>query len=297
MRFFVTGAAGFIGSAVTRELIRAGHSVLGLARSEANENALKAAGAEIHRGSLEDLESLKSGAAACDGVAHLAFIHDFSKYAENGQIDKRAIEALGSALAGTDRPLIVTSGTALIAPGHVATEDMKLPSEGGFPRVSEQTADAVGAQYGVKTMAIRLAPTVHGKGDKGFVPMTIAVAREKGVSAYVGDGQNRWTAVHRLDAARLYRLALEKGTAGAIYHGVAEEGVKAKDIATVIGRRLNLPVVSKSQDEAMAHFGFIGMFLSLDIPASGAKTQAALGWRPSELGLIADLDNDYYFEG
>lgn len=295
MRVFVTGATGFVGSAVVQDLIAAGHRVLGLARSDAGAAALAAAGADVLRGSLEDLETLRSGAAKSDGVVHLAFIHDFSTYAENGQVDKRAIEAMGAVLAGSERPLIVTSGTAMLAPGEVATEDHVRPASDGMPRVSEQTADAVRAEYGVKTMAIRLAPTVHGEGDHGFVPMLIAIARDKGVSAYLGDGSNRWTAVHRLDAARLYRRALESGTGGASYHGVAEEGVPFKAIAEIIGKWLNLPVVAKPQEEAMSHFGFLGMFVGADIPASSAKTRAALGWTPAQPGLIADLDSAHYF--
>lgn len=294
MRVFVTGATGFVGAAVVRELLDNGHRVLGLARSDANADALVAAGAEAHRGALENLESLRSGAAACDGVIHLAFIHDFSKYAENGQIDKRAIVAMGDAIAGSGRPLIVTSGTALVAPGQVATEDMRLPRDHPFPRVSEQAADEVHERHGARTMAIRLAPTVHGKGDHGFVPMFVAIARDKGVSAYVGTGGNRWTAVHRLDAARLYRLALEKGSAGAIHHGVAEEGVAFKDIASAIGKGLGLPVVSIAPEEAPGHFGFLGMFAGLDIPATSAKTQAALGWRPTQPALIPDLAANYF---
>jgi nucleoside-diphosphate-sugar epimerase len=293
MRVFVTGAAGFVGSAVVPELIGAGHKVVGLCRSDANSQALAAMGAEIHHGSLEDLESLKRGAAESDGVIHLAFIHDFSKYAENGQTDKRAIEAMGEALAGSDRPLIVTSGTALVAPGQVATEDM-FNATAVFPRVSEQTAMALHMERGLRTMAIRLAPTVHGKGDKGFVRWIIDAARTKGVSAYVGDGQNRWTAVHRRDAGSLYRLALEKGKGGAIYHGVAEEGVAFKDIATAIGKQLNLPVVSRTPEEAADHFGFLGMFAGLDIPASSVKTQTALGWRPTHAALIPDMEENYF---
>jgi nucleoside-diphosphate-sugar epimerase len=299
MRVFVTGATGFVGSAVTRELLANGHTVVGLARSDAKAAALKAAGAAVHRGSLEDLESLKRGAADSDGVIHCAFIHDFSKFAQNGQIDKRAIEAMGDALKGSNRPLIVTSGVALLAPGCIATEDDVAPS--GSPRVSEEAGFAVAVQ-GVCTTAIRLAPSVHGDGDDGVVPdglgfvsLLIAIAREKGVSAYVGDGQNRWPAIHRLDAAHLYRLALEKGVSGARYHGVAEEGIALRKIAEVIGRRLNVPVVSKSPEEAGAHFGWFTMFAAIDAPSSSEKTRKELGWQPKGPGLIADLDRPRFF--
>ncbi|HEY1632280.1 MAG TPA: SDR family oxidoreductase [Rhizomicrobium sp.] len=292
MRVFLTGATGFVGSAVTQNLIAHGHKVVGLARSDANAAALTKAGVEVHRGSLEDLGSLRSGAAKADGVIHCAFIHDFSKYAENGQIDAHAIAAMCAVLEGSNRPLIVTSGTAILSPGRLATEDDVAPE--GFPRMSEKAGLAFAAR-GVRAMAIRLSPTVHGDGDKGFVPMLIALAREKGVSAYVGDGANRWSAVHRLDAADLYRRTLEKGVAGACYHGVAEEGVAFKDIATIIGRRLNIPVVGKSAAEAPEHFGWFAMFAGIDAPTSSEKTRKALGWEPNQQGLLADLDNPRYF--
>jgi len=292
MRVFVTGATGFIGSAIVRELITAGHKVLGLARSEAAAASLAAAGADVHRGSLEDLETLRSGAAAADGVIHAAFIHDFSNYAAAAETDKHAIETLGSALVGSDRPLIVTSGTLVLQrQGPFATED-DAPDL-SFPRKSEDAVTAL-VSLGVRVAVLRLPPSVHGAGDHGFVPYLIGIARKQGVSAYIGDGINRWPAVHRLDAAHLFRLALEKGSVGANYHAVADEGIPTRDIAAVIGRHLNVPVVGKSPEEAAGHFGWMAHFFGIDGPASSAQTQQQLGWHPSQPGFIADLEEHYF---
>lgn len=296
MHVFVTGATGFIGSAVVQELIGAGHTVLGLARSDDSAKALAATGATVLRGELTDLDSLRRGAEQADGVIHTAFIHDFSKFAENGQIDKHAIEAMGDVLAGTNKPLVVSSGTAMIAPGQLATEDMRSANDMS-PRVSEQMAFGL-ADKGVRATAIRLAPAVHGMSKHlgfraGFVSYAAMIAQEKGVSGYVGDGMNRWNLVHRKDAATLYRLALEKGKAGAAYHAVGEEGVPVKTIAEAIGKKLNLPVRSIAPEQAGEHFGFLGMFLSLDLPVSAAKTQAELGWKPTGPTLLADMDANF----
>jgi nucleoside-diphosphate-sugar epimerase len=292
MKVFVTGASGFIGSQVVKQLLDAGHQVLGLARSDESAKSLIAAGAEAHKGSLEDLDSLRSGAKAADAVIHLGFIHDFSKFAENCEIDRRAIETLGDALAGTDRPLIVSSGIGPRAEGRIATEDTDAIHNPRMPRLSEETALAQSSK-GVRVSVVRL-PQVHDPRKQGLVTWLISLAREKGVSAYIGDGKNQWAAAHVLDVALLYRLVLEKGTAGGRYHAVGEEGVTLRAIAESIGRGLKLSVVSKSAEEAAAHFGFIAGFAGVNMPASSALTQKWMDWHPKGPGLIADLDHNEF---
>ncbi len=293
MRVFVTGAAGFIGTATTKELIANGHEVIGLARSDANAEALKKMGAEVHWGTLQDLDSLQSAAKDADGVIHLAFIHEFSKFVENGQIDARAIEAMGQMLEGTSKPLIVTSGVGMLAPGEIATEDM-IRHVPGMPRMSESAVFAFNDR-GVRSMAVRL-PQVHGgEGKAGFIGYMYEVAKEKGVSAYVGDGSNRWSAAHRNDVARLYRLALEKGETGKAYHAVADGEVPVIALAELFAKILNVPTKSISPEEAFPHFGFLGMFAGIDMPASSALTQQWLGWKPKEIGVIEDLSRPGYF--
>lgn len=294
MKVFVTGATGHVGSAVVEELLRAGHRVVALARSEANVEALSRAGVQAHRGSLEDAESLREAAAAADGVIHCAFNHDdLSRFAENAEVEKRAIEALGAALVGTNRPLVVASGVALLAPGRLATEETVRRTDSPFPRNPEGPAMAL-VSRGVRATAVRLSPTVHGRGDRhGFVPRVIQAARQHGVSPYIGDGSNVWPAVHRLDAAVLFRMALEKGEAGMRYHAVAEEGVAFKDIATTIGRGLGLPVVSQSAQEAAAHFGSFLNFILIDAPSSSQRTRDLLGWKPTQPSLLCDIETTY----
>ena len=297
MRVFVTGATGFIGSAIVKKLVEAGHQVLGLARSDDAVDALTGLGVEAHRGDLRDLESLAAGAKLCQGVVHTAFIHDFSTMASNLETDKLAVQTLGEALAGSDPALVVAFVTLALTPNRLATEeDAPDPSAFGGPRIPSEQAALAAASRGVRASVVRLPPSVHGDGEHGMVAGLISIARQKGVSAYVGDGSNRWPAVHRLDAAHLFRLALEEGSPGSRYHAVAEEGVPFRDIAEVIGRRLKLPVVAKSSEEAAEHFGFMGYFVGMDAPVSSAKTQEWLRWSPSQHGLIADLDRESYFQ-
>ncbi len=290
MRVFVTGASGWVGSAVVEQLVDAGHQVTGLIRSDDKAATLKASGAEALRGTLDDLNVLAKAAAAADAVIHTAFNHDFSRFVENCEQDRRAIEALGHALEGSDRPLLVTGGVVLSAPGKVTTEADVPSADPSYPRRSEAAAIAL-AERGIRAATIRLPPSVHGLGDHGFMTILIDLAREKGVSAYIGEGLNRWPAVHRLDAARVYRLALEHGMTERAYYAVGEEGVAFKQIAEVIGRRLGLPVESRAPE----HFGWFAAFAGADVPASSARTRALLGWEPTGPGLLADIDQPSYY--
>jgi nucleoside-diphosphate-sugar epimerase len=306
MRVFVTGASGWIGSAVVPELIGAGHQVVGLARSDASADALGAAGVAVQRGTLDDLNILRDAAAASDGVIHLAFNHDIAfsgGFQEAADADRRAVETFGLALAGSDRPLVIASGTLGLAPGRVATEedghgpDATVAGMGSGPATRRATAELVlsFASRGVRSSVMRLPPTNHGDGDDGFVAALVGIARDKGVSGYIGDGSNRWPAVHRLDSARLFRLALEDAPAGSTLHAVADEGVPIRDIAEVIGRHLNLPPVSISPEQADEHFTWLAGFIGADSPASSARTRELLGWQPTHPGLIDDLDQGHYF--
>jgi nucleoside-diphosphate-sugar epimerase len=294
MRVFVTGASGWIGSAVVPELIEAGHHVVGLARSEVSADALAAAGAEVHRGSLKDLESLEAGAATSDGVIHLAFIHDFSQYEASIRADQQTIETLGAALEGSDRPLVIASGMMALTSGEAATEED--PPHPDFPRTPAANTTLALANRGVRSSVVRLPPTVHGQGDDGFVPSLIAIAHQTRLSGYVGDGTNRWSAVHRYDAARLFRLALENAPAASVLHAVGDEGIRTCFIARVIGRHLDLPVESVPPQQAAQHFGWLGRFFSADVPASSVLTRERLGWMPAQPGLIEDLDQGHYFK-
>jgi nucleoside-diphosphate-sugar epimerase len=291
MHVFLTGASGFIGSAIVPALIGAGHQVIGLARSDASAAAVAAAGAEVHRGALDDLESLRAGAAASDGVIHTAFIHDFSDLAASARTDLRAIETLGAALEGSDRPLVITSGVAALPAGRVGTErDEPDRASAGSHRIASEDAALGLAARGVRSSVVRPAPSVHGEGDHGFVAMLVGIARDTGVSGYVGDGSNHWPAVHRLDAARLFRLAVESAPAGSVLHAVAEEGVPTREIAEAIGSRLGVPAISAEPE----HFGWLGTFFGLDVHASSARTRERLGWQPAGPGLIEDLDAGRY---
>ncbi|HYZ17894.1 MAG TPA: SDR family oxidoreductase [Candidatus Acidoferrum sp.] len=305
MRVFVTGTSGWIGSAVVPELIGAGHHVTGLARSDASAAALTAAGAEVCRGTLDDLERLRDAAAASDGVIHLAFKHDVAfsgGFEAAADADARAVETIGEALAGSDRPFVVAAGTLAVAPGRVLTErDRPLADLIGGPRTPYERRGLTAemtlrlAARGVRSSVVRLAPTVHGEGDHGFMAALVGIARDKGVSGYVGDGSNRWNAVHRLDAAHLFRLALEQAPPGSVLHGVGDEGIPIRAIAEVIGRHLDVPVAAISPEDAAAHFGWLGGFIGIDSPASSTLTRELLGWQPTHPGLIDDLEKGHYF--
>lgn len=306
MRMFVTGASGWIGSAVVPELIGAGHQVVGLARSDASAAALIAAGAEALRGSIDDLAIVRSAAAASDGVIHLAFKHDLAftgNFQGAADADRRAVETIGEALAGSDRPFVIASGVLGLTPGHMATEqdgrdlDSTLEHLPSGPRTRQATAQLTLslASRHVRSSVLRLPPTVHGDGDHGFMATLVGIARDKGVSGYIGDGANRWPAAHRLDAARLFRLAVEHAPAGAVLHAVADEGVPIRAIAEVIGRGLDLPVAAIAPEDAGAHFGWMADFIGLDSPASSALTRELLGWQPAHPSLLDDLEQGHYF--
>ena len=289
MKVFLTGASGFIGSAVAAELLREGHQVVGLARSDEAAHGLQDMGATVQRGSLEDQESLRAGAARAEGVIHLAFDPDFTRFAASSEVDRQAIEAIGTAISGSGKPFLVPTGMAGLAPsGQTVTEDTELPSDYRLPRVSERVALRLGSG-GVLASVVRLAQ-VHDVSKQGLVTALVGIARHMGVSAYLGDGRQRWSAAHVSDVARLFRLALEASKAGAKYHAVGEEGVEMRAIAEAIGRRLDVPTKSLTVDEARAHFGPMAMFVGLDMPASAAATRRTLNWRPSGPTLIADLD-------
>jgi nucleoside-diphosphate-sugar epimerase len=299
MRIFVTGASGWIGTAVVEELLAADHEVIGLARSDTAAQAVTAAGATVRRGDIGDLDVLRAAATDSDGVVHLAFRHDIAFSGDfQGAVDSdlAAIETLGEALAGTDRPLAIASGLMNLKPGAVATEqDWAAPEAGPAGRGGNERAALAFATRGVRVMSVRFAPTVHGAGDYGFLAMIVAADRAAGLAAYIGDGSNRWPAVHRSDAARLVRLAVENAPAGSVLHAVGEQGVALRDVAEAIGAGLSLPVTSVTPEQSTAHFGFLAGFMATDMPASSAATQDLLGWKPTGPGLLADLDQGHYY--
>lgn len=295
MKTFVTGGTGFIGSAVVHEMVRAGHKVTALARSDEAAAKILAMGAEVHKGDLRDIDSLMHSARLSDGVLHLGFIHDFANFAAVSEIDKQAIIALGEGLKGTHKPLVVTAGIAMISPGKLAVEtDKAQPSSREYPRASEETVDKL-VDEGINASVVRLSPSVHGPGDYAFIPGLIKIAKESGFSAFIDDGSTRWSAVHRLDAATLFRLAIENPNQGARYHGAAEEGIKFKDIAEAIAQKLNLPLKSIPYEEAKVHFSWLAGFVAMDCPASSAQTRAMLNWQPKEASLLSDLEQSFYY--
>lgn len=289
MRVFVTGASGFVGSAVVDELLNAGHRVLGLARTDSAAEKLANAGAEVHRGDIEDLESIKAGVAQCDAVIHTAFNHDFSRFAASCAWDRQVILALGEALEGTAKPLIITSGIGVLRYDRLITEDDKAVSAEVMPRGATEEAANTVAENGGNVYIVRLPPSVHGQGDHGFVPLLIGIAKEKNEAAYIGEGQNKWPAVHRLDAAVLYRLAIEQQPAQKVFHAVAEEGIPFKQIITAIGQGLAIPVVSKEGEAADAYFGWFRHFAGMNCMASSEQTRNILGWQPTHTGLLQDM--------
>ncbi|HEY4240382.1 MAG TPA: SDR family oxidoreductase [Kofleriaceae bacterium] len=294
MRIFVTGASGFVGSAVVRDLVAAGHSAIGVARSDAGAAAVTAAGASVYRADLTDPAHLARGAIAADAVIHCGFIHDFTKFAESCALDRRVIAALADVLAGSQRPLVITSGIGVVPGGREITEDFEPGADAPNPRVATELEARAQRDRGINVSLVRLPPTTHGEGDHGFVPMLVDLARERGAAAYANDGANHWSACHRIDAAKVFRLAVERGTPG-VYHAVHERGVPFRDIAAVIGKRLGVPVVAKAGPDIAAHFGWFAHFATMDLPASSARTREQLGWAPAMPGLLVDLDQPYYF--
>lgn len=295
MRVYVTGATGFVGSAVVKDLLKAGHEVLGLTRSDKGAAELQTLGADVHRGDLDDISSIATGAAGVDGVIHTAFNHDFSRYKESCEADRHIIAAIADVLGTTGKPLVITSGIGLLAGGKLLTEDTRAMVDSSvMPRVASEEAAALQAGRGVNVSVVRLPPSVHDKGDHGFVPMLVGIAKEKGVSAFIGEGLNRWPAVHRPDAASLFRLAVEKGSRGENYHAIGDQGIPFREIATVIGNKLGLPVVSKTGEAIADNFGWFSHFASIDVPASAEWTRQRLGWNPTGIGLLEDMDKNYF---
>lgn len=294
MKVFVTGASGFVGSAVVKDLLENGHEVLGLARSDASANALTAAGAQVHRGNIGELDTLRSGVINADAVIHTAFNHDFSRYKQSCEEDRHIIAALGEAIGDSGKPLVVTSGVGLLSFDRIVTEDDAVPSSELAPRAASEEAAIVLQQKGIKAYILRLPPSTHGIGDRGFVPMVADMAKKGGESVYIADGQNRWAAAHRFDAAAMYRLIVEQQPEQKVFHAVAEQGIAFGQIAEIIAQKLELPIVSKEKANAETHFKWFLHFASIDCPASGEKSKATLGWKPKHIGLLDDMQNNYF---